>query len=77
MSERKPGRYVQIIQGKHQGKRGIAYNRDQLPEICKAKKVCVWVPEVVQASLFPDMEQGTWKKVLFQPEFLKLIAFID
>lgn len=77
MSGRKPGKYVQVTDGVHMGKRGFAYNRDQFPEIIKAGKVAVWVPAVVQASLFPDMESGEWKKVLFEPSRLKVIGFID
>lgn len=77
MSSRMPGRYVQVIEGVHAGKRGFAYNRDQLPELTKAGKVAVWIPEVIQAALFPDMDTGTWKKVLFTPNRLKLIGFID
>lgn len=77
MSRGNPGRYVQITAGIHQGKSGIAYNRDQLPEMYKHNKVCVWVPDVVQASLFPDMENNTWKKVLFGPEKLKVVGYID
>jgi hypothetical protein len=77
MSERNPGRYVQIISGVHQGKRGFAYNRDQFPETIKAGKVNVWIPEVIQASLFPDMEDGKWRMVLFTPDRLKVIGFID
>jgi hypothetical protein len=77
MSRGIPGRYVQIKSGTHQGKRGFAYNRDQFPEIIKKNKVCVWVPEVVQASLFPDMETGRWKQVLFDPESVQVIGYID
>lgn len=77
MSERKPGKYVQVIAGVHMGKRGFAYNRDQEPAIIKAGKVAVWVPEQVQASLFPEVKDETWKKVLFEPNKLKLIGFID
>lgn len=77
MSRGMPGRYVQVIAGVHAGKRGFAYNRDQEPAIIKAKKVAVWIPEIIQASLFPDMEDGKWKKVLFEPDKLKVIGFID
>lgn len=80
MSSRKPGRYVQVIAGVHMGKRGFAYNRDQEPAIIKAKKVAVWVPAEVQASLFPDQVpdfDASWKKVLFEPDKLKLLGFID
>lgn len=77
MSRGIPGKYVQVKRGVHQGKRGFAYNRDQLPQFIKARKICVWIPEVVQASLFPDMETGNWKKILFEPSALQLIGFID
>lgn len=74
---RKPGKYVQIIAGAHTGKQGLAYNRDQLPEIIKAGKVAVWIPEIIQSGLFPDAEVGKWRKVLFDPAKLKLIGFFD
>lgn len=77
---RKPGRYVQVTSGKHLGKRGFAYNRDQEPAVVKAGKVAVWVPEQVQTSLFPDQVpdvDASWRKVLFEPSRLKLLGFID
>lgn len=69
--------FVQVLHGKHAGKRGFAYNRDQEPAIVKAKKVAVWIPEETQGALFADCAQEDWKKVLFSPESLKLIGFID
>lgn len=77
MSGRKPGKYVQVTEGVHMGKKGFAYNREQLPETIKAGKVVVWVPAQVQASLFPEAIDETWKKVLIEPAKLKLIGFFD
>lgn len=77
MSRGIPGRVVQVTAGVHMGKQGFAYNRDQEPAIIKAGKVAVWVPLVVQAALFAEMQDSTWKKVLFEPGKLKVIGFID
>jgi hypothetical protein len=73
---RKPGKYIQITEGVHAGKQGIAYNREQEPAIIKAGKVAVWIPVDAQGSLF-ETDPKDWKKVLFTPDKLRIIAFID
>lgn len=72
------GRWVKVIQGIHTDKTGIAYHRDQLPEIQAAGKIAVTL-EVpgLQSALFEGMQETEVKPVLFDPSFLKLIGFVD
>lgn len=72
------GRIVQVIDGIHKGKTGIAYHKDQHDQIRKQKKICVTIDaDATQAAPFPHMQETEAKKVLFDPTFLKLIGYVD
>lgn len=64
------------VLAKSKNYKAFAGNDKEAPDIFYFNEL-FRVPLVVQAALFADMQDDTWKKVLFEPDKLKLIGFID
>ena len=77
---RNPGRFVEVTDGVHKGKKGFFYNKEQSPEVVAAKKRLVWIDdEVRQGDIFDQMDKivSNARQKLIDITVLKVIGYID